>query len=794
MRILGIFRRAAAAFLLSGRLGSDLSAAGPVLPHPILFVTQVPEPADFTTITSTFGNHLGNLDSVPRGGDLWIRYPDGTLKNLTLAAGFGASGAQAATAIAVREPAVHWDGDRAVFSLVLGAPTRQYEVTEYFWQLYEIRNFLDPAATPVITRVPGQPVSYNNISPTYGTDDRILFTSDRPRSGERHLWPQRDEYEEAPTVTGLWSLDPASGDLFQLNHSPSGAFSPGVDSFGRVVFVRWDHLQRDQQADGDALTGGQNYGTFNYSSEASDALILTNNCAEIFPEPRQTAGGVNGHTFNQFFPWTIREDGTGEETLNHLGRHELGGSYRSAARNDDPNLGELYYFGNKPNTNIVDNFLQIRESSTKPGQFYGIDAPEFGTHAAGSIVALNAPLDRNADSCTLEYVTASRLTATQTGAAQPLGLYRSPLPLSDGRLAAVFTRETSADANVGTASAPVSRYDFHLILLKKSGDSWIPDLPLTDALTASVEWWSPDERRQFQGRLWELDPVEVRSRPRPARVVAELESPEQSVFLAEGVEPSALQRFLRERNLALIVGRDVTTRDAADFQQPFNLRAPGGHQTVGKAGKIYDVAHLQLFQGDLVRGLGIRNAGDAPVPGRRVLARTLHDSIEFNPPNSTGPAGSVGLASDGSFASLVPSRRAVSWQLTSPDGGPVVHERYWLTFQPGEIRACGSCHGVNTHDQAGQPPPTNPPEALRGFLRFWKNQTGYARLNVERSGTDLTVSVSAGSERTNVVEASIDLRNWTTVTTHPPNSTGHYLLHQQLSDDEPTRFFRVQIH
>ena len=41
-------------------------------PNPILFVTQIPNPIDFTTIGSTFGNHLGTPRSVPRGGDLWI--------------------------------------------------------------------------------------------------------------------------------------------------------------------------------------------------------------------------------------------------------------------------------------------------------------------------------------------------------------------------------------------------------------------------------------------------------------------------------------------------------------------------------------------------------------------------------------------------------------------------------------------------------------------------------------------------------------------------------------------------
>ncbi|MCB1058408.1 MAG: hypothetical protein KDD11_23140, partial [Acidobacteria bacterium] len=47
-------------------------------------------------------------------------------------------------------------------------------------------------------------------------------------------------------------------------------------------------------------------------------------------------------------------------------------------------------------------------------------------------------------------------------------------------------------------------------------------------------------------------------------------------------------------------------------------------------------------------------------------------------------------------------------------------ERYWLTFQPGEIRVCTSCHGLNTQDQAGETVPTNPPEALRALLQQWK--------------------------------------------------------------------------
>src|SRR4051812_25732893 len=68
----------------------------------IMFVTQVPVPNDFAVIHSNFSNHAPGVDSAPRGGDLMIRYPDGTLRNLTREAGFGDEGEmQGAQAIAV---------------------------------------------------------------------------------------------------------------------------------------------------------------------------------------------------------------------------------------------------------------------------------------------------------------------------------------------------------------------------------------------------------------------------------------------------------------------------------------------------------------------------------------------------------------------------------------------------------------------------------------------------------------------------------------------------------------------
>jgi hypothetical protein len=74
----------------------------------------------------------------------------------------------------------------------------------------------------------------------------------------------------------------------------------------------------------------------------------------------------------------------------------------------------------------------------------------------------------------------------------------------------------------------------------------------------------------------------------------------------------------------------------------------------------------------------------------------------------------------------VPARRAMSWQLTDAAGVPVVRERYWLTFQPGEVRVCASCHGLNSVDQKGATTSQNPPQALLQLLNRWKQTNGDA--------------------------------------------------------------------
>ena len=71
---------------------------------PIVFVTQVPPTGTVETVTSVGNNHLPTVKAAPRGGDLMIRYSDGSIRFLTREAEFGTSATpeQRTGSIAVR--------------------------------------------------------------------------------------------------------------------------------------------------------------------------------------------------------------------------------------------------------------------------------------------------------------------------------------------------------------------------------------------------------------------------------------------------------------------------------------------------------------------------------------------------------------------------------------------------------------------------------------------------------------------------------------------------------------------
>ena len=160
----------------------------------------------------------------------------------------------------------------------------------------------------------------------------------------------------------------------------------------------------------------------------------------------------------------------------------------------------------------------------------------------------------------------------------------------------------------------------------------------------------------------------------------------------------------------------------------------------------------------------------SPRAGRRVIAQHLHDPAVDNLTPADAPLGSTQLGPDGSMASIVPAQRALSWQLTDTNGTGVVRERYWLTFRPGEIRTCTSCHGVNTVDQANHPPPTNSPAALVRLLNYWKTvQSTQPELIAGQGSNHFQISFTRRPAEPGVtyhVQASRDCSNWSDLATY----------------------------
>lgn len=717
--------------------------------NPIVFVTSVPV-VSMQGQLNAFGNHGTSIvDSVP-GGDLYIRYPNGTLKNLTESAGFGVKSGeiqQGKNPIAVRQPSVHWNGKKIIFSMLVGAPKGRFDrAAERRWQIYEASG-LGEYEVLTIKRVPYQHSRYNNFSAVYGANDDIFFISDAPLYNMYHTYPQLDEYESTPSNSGIWKLDVKAKKVSMIQHAPSGSFDLHVDSFGRILFTKWDHLKRDQQADADRYDGGE-YKAYDVLSESPDAkktffpefdesgkLIADKNGVlyELFPEARSAKDPTKNpnesiNNLNQFFIWQINEDGSEEETINHAGRHEFGGSYMPPVFLDDPNLSELlppYSANVKMRETFAGNagIFQLKEDIDNPGTYMGTYASEFGRESAGRIIEFTLPPGKNPEEVVMTDYTNPTLGYYPERANEKLptmtGHYRNPLRLSDRSVLVSHTDEYRLNAddsnNTGT-SRP--RYIFQLkkLIPNPFGLDMIAGPPYTGKIIKHIRWWTDDiAPKEYLGPLNEVDAVELRSRPRPAPKLMAANPIEKSVLEEEGVNEEELKEWMLENKLALVVSRNVTMRDRSDVSQPFNLRIPGGVKNIPAPGKVYDINRLQFFQGELTRSYLKQS-------GRRVYSRPIRNT--YNHPEIEKfflGNGNVELAPDGSMAAFVPAGRALSWQLIDPDGKAVVRERVWVSFAPGEIRTCTSCHGINSSTHNNLPDPTNKPEALRNLIKSWKN-------------------------------------------------------------------------
>lgn len=724
--------------------------------EPVLFCLVPPPLNDRSTfghMAESFNNQDPTMGSEgsPRGGDLMLLNTNGTIRNLTQEAGFGvASGQiQAENAIAVREPNVHWDGCRALFSMLIGGPVEAFDKSAgtQRWQMYEITNLCDVINGEVanIERVNSQPSSYNNLSPIYGIKEgEIYFISDQPYGGFANVYPPLDEYESTPTNSGIWKLDVNSNTITHLTHSPSGDFDLFFASDGRLLFTRWAHTKEDGEAIGWFKGTKTIWEPFNYISEESNEIENAPEMVDgkpfadtrgvrlhFFPEPGNDGAETydpdrREMKFNEFQIWEIFENGERNQTINHIGRQEFGGASTGGSFIDDNNLTSYLEAGSQYTANSelrsvvrgFNGFFQVTEDPREgsEGNFYFSYGPEFGAFASGLLLKSYIPMDLNPQDALMEEVV--------TNTAYELGRFRDPIILSNGTIIAAHTTES------GRFNRDEGR-ELHFQLTIVEEDNFSRNPFSGEGFTKEIVYWGDSEIPiSITLPLMELWPEVVRARDRPTSLpIHQVDPIEESVIQEEDVNVDELRNWLIENNLALISIRNITSRDVADRQQPFNLKVPGGVESISSLGGTeYEISHFQPVQYEHLRTYfdedGDEKGGRRPflLPFRNT---STHSNIEnINPYDIDGPENSIEIESDGSVALFVPATRAVSWWTKSPLGEPIVIERQPLSFAPGEIMACPGCHGINRTDQAGNLPPTNKPQSLRKLMTFWKNRFG----------------------------------------------------------------------
>jgi hypothetical protein len=332
----------------------------------------------------------------------------------------------------------------------------------------------------------------------------------------------------------------------------------------------------------------------------------------------------------------------------------------------------------------------------------------------------------------------------------------------------------------GNNGTPLSLYTFRNTSLKSAAGNgtlpMVPDVTLTSGININTSYYVGAILMTYSGAAWELDPVEVVSRTPPANALTSTIDPiEAGVFSANGVDIPTFKNYLSQHNAALSVSRNVTRRDIHDRQQPFNLKvAWSSTQAIGASGTVYNIAWSQFMQADLRRGYTL-GTGNLPAAGRRVVATPMHDTMAENVATPGAPAGAVRIGDDGSVAAIVPAGKAMTWHLLDNDAALTsqVKERFWVTFQKGEIRTCANCHGINTSDQTGTiaspvTKPTNPPQALAALLQQWKGLHPYGSLKhaapslsaVKNSGA-VAVKVQRSGGSTGIVSVNYATTNRT---------------------------------
>src|SRR5690606_33332351 len=136
-------------------------------------------------------------------------------------------------------------------------------------------------------------------------------------------------------------------------------------------------------------------------------------------------GTVNGHINNIFMPWEMNQDGSFEQTLNHIGRHEVSFGHLGRSFASDPALSDTTnqsLMANRKYIRPYGGLFHLREDPTAPGNYYGINTEEFGTLTTNQIIHLTGGPQLNAEQMKITDASPASVNGALAG-----GRFRNPL-------------------------------------------------------------------------------------------------------------------------------------------------------------------------------------------------------------------------------------------------------------------------------------------------------------------------------------------------------------------------------
>jgi len=142
----------------------------------------------------------------------------------------------------VLQPCLSYDGRKIVFSFVRCAGKR-YDPSaigndapdEGFYHIYEVN--VDGSDLRQLTAGP-----YDDLMPAYLPDGGIVFCSTRRRGYARCFGAQ---FSHRWDVYTLHRMDAEGGNLRALSWHDTNEWFPTVDNAGRILYARWDYIDRD---------------------------------------------------------------------------------------------------------------------------------------------------------------------------------------------------------------------------------------------------------------------------------------------------------------------------------------------------------------------------------------------------------------------------------------------------------------------------------------------------------------------------------------------------------------------